>query len=343
MKGISGNWLRSIHHAMFHFLAVIIGILAVPGAAQAVCQAKYSYSFTIDTVRVVGNAAERGDALTPWIASTRGDIMECGSMGGFSHLNAYNGTLPEISRHTENGKSYSIFDVGIPGVGMIIAVEMSSRRADRIPVLAGADAGIFYNAGEHVTLDQVIWIRFIKLADTVEGRYGFPSRQVIEMVHTQRNIRWTQSHPLEVSVIDVVHIPLCHVQDTTVEMGVATLADFPRNGSASAIRRYPLDMICESGAGRVDYYLEPTAFSPVIDAAKGIIGVQGGAKGIGLQLLDAMGGPLEIGKAYPFGTSDADGLRSALFGARYIRTAASNADLLVGKADAQIRVRVSYP
>lgn len=281
-----------------------------------------------------------GGALTPWISSNEINTMECGPFGSAVQYNYYSRLFTEVSTYTEAGKTYSVMDVGIPGVGMIVAVEPSTG-LDRVSMNSPDETRL--DIGENIHVFMSLAVRFIKIGTTRDGSFSLPSTPMVRMRHEQRwTPGFTHENSLQASSLEVVHIPLCQVQSRTVGMGVATLDKFRERYDHAQTINYDISLLCESNAGRVNYYLEQ-AGSPVYSRVHGIVEVEGGAAGVGLQFVDAAGNPLEIGKVYPFGSSEADGLRTETFGARYIRTAANLKDVKAGPANAQIRYRIDYP
>jgi len=199
-------------------------------------------------------------------------------------------------------------------------------------------------SGRDTYLYQDIAVKFIKTGKTIPGDYAAAKLQVAEFT-LRRNgdgmVRARQTQEVATASISVQHRPLCHVQSKTVLMGMAAIPAFEKVNSTGPDVDYSVEMLCEASAGRVGYYLEE--ITPSIDRNLGIIGTTGEAVGFGIQLLDAAGDPVSIGRAYPFGSSSADGLRSENFKARYIRTEADASKLEAGRIEARVRYRVDYP
>jgi type 1 fimbria pilin len=334
-----------LRKAMAMLASLVLGT-TLSHSAHAVCSSEgWTFEFSVPGVRLVGNSADAGEALTPWYYSDQQEFMGCGNMGSYSQDVTYEGTLIEVGTFTTGGATYGVFATTAPGVGFILAAEMEGSPGYRASVpIRGKIESRKFAVGEHIFVKGAIAIRFVKTGDTKESSYVMTLPDSIWMRHYQlsSSYRFIQDHKLNPVQFDVVHVPLCRVQTTSVNTGIWSLDRFEKQGSVSEIRPYRVDLNCESGAGRVNYYLEQSS-SVVLDADKGILKVDGGAKGIGLQLLDGAGNPVSIGRIYPFGSSTADGLRSETFGTRYIRTAANAGDLEAGPANARIRYRIDYP
>lgn len=340
MKKKSNRLRRSVKR-----LAVSVLAMSFAGTAYAACSSYGSaFSFTISDVRLVGNAADIGDAISPWYYSSRTNTMGCGTMNSFPQTNTYTGLPPEIGTHTIGSTTYGLFQTSVPGVAFILAADAVTGEVNHFVPVRGAIESSNQLLVDDTMISGAIAIRFIKIGDTKDGSHvvsGFPA---LTLKHYQpaSTRRFEQQHSLEPFNMEVVHVPLCHVQSKTVPMGLANLDQFKVQGAAAPSLPYSVEINCEAGAGRVNYYLEPSSVG-VYDRTRGILEVEGGAKGIGLQLLDEHDVPVAIGPAHPFGSSTSDGVRSETFRARYIRTASRTADLETGPANAKIRYRIDYP
>lgn len=332
------------HLCGWRAMLAVSALLCVSGQAAARCQnlGSTQYFEFGTTIRVVANAAEVGETLGPWIYSSPKLMMNCGNIGSYTHWNYYKGSSEEGSTYQEDGKTYGVFATPIDGIGVIISVQPRSDRPAAYAVRRGAEIQV--DIGEHVWVNQIIGMRLIKTGPTTAGRYDLSGHKLIDMRHEQRySDPFSQEHFIFNSTFELVDIPLCHVASKTVNMPAAGLAVFATPGGYGPTRNFTVDLNCEVNAGRVKYYVEPVGETTSVDRARGIVDVQGGAKGVGLQLLDGTGNPIALGVSKYFGTSSADGPRSETFGARYIRTAANAGDVQVGQANATVRYRIDYP
>lgn len=340
MKNKSNRLRRSVK-----LLAVSMLAISFTGTAYAACS-NYgpAFSFTISDLRLVGNAADIGEAISPWYYSNRTETMACGTMGSYIQSNTYTGLPPEIGTHTIGSATYGLFQSSVPGVAFILAADVATGAVNHFVPVRGAIESSKKMLEDDTLIYGAIAVRFIKVGDTQDGSYSVAGFPAFTLKHYQpaSTKKFEQQHTLEPFNIEVVHVPLCHVQSKTVYMGLANLDQFKTQGAAAPSRPYSVEIDCEAGAGRVNYYLEPSSVE-VYDRTRGILEVEGGAKGIGLQLLDEHDVPVAIGPAHPFGSSTADGVRSETFRARYIRTAGRTDDLETGPANARIRYRIDYP
>ena len=341
---MNGSLGRHIYSGLQAGLVIVA--LLLPRMAAAAC-ISWGSEFTFPlpaTTRVLANTVEIGEALGPWIDSGAQEYMNCGTSGGAPYINYHIGVLPEAGTYHEGGRTYSVFETGAPGIGMVIRV-----RAD--PASAGSYLYGAIRSGERVRSGPasnkvnsgLIAIRFIKTGNTMPDSYALPGQHVLDMQHFQSSDRFRQQHRLSAMTLEVDHRPLCRVASKTVPMGLTSVTRLPTVDSYGATRQFTVDLTCETGAGRVRYFVEPAATTTVFDRSRGIVNVEGGAKGVGIQLLGIFSEPIDLDRAYWFGDSAADGARSEKFGARYFRIAVKTADLIPGDANATVRFRIDYP
>lgn len=332
------------HLCGWRAMLALSAFLCASGQAAARCS-NYGETQNFEfgtTVRVVANSADIGETLGPWFYSLPKLMMGCGNYGSYNQWNYYKGSSVEVSTYQEGGVTYGVFATPIDGIGMILSVQPRSDRPAVYPVRGGTEVQV--DIGEHIEVHQIIGIRLIKTGPTTAGRYDLSGHKLIDMRHEQRySDPFSQEHFIFNSTFELVDIQLCHVASKTVNMPAAGLAVFATPGGHGPTRDFTVDLNCEVNAGRVKYYVEPVGETTSVDPTRGIVDVQGGAKGVGLQLLDGTGNPIALGVSKYFGTSSADGPRSETFGARYIRTAANAGDVQVGQANATVRYRIDYP
>lgn len=340
MKTASRNSTHRSCAALLTFAA-----LALPGLATAACSPDWgSYTFPLPArAVVVANSAAIGETIGPWISTGEQGYIFCGPSGGILQENFHIGVLPETGTYQEGGRTYGIFDTGIAGIGMVVRARADPDYGSN-PVAAIRE-GVRVRAGavDNKRNFGLISIRFVKTGATTPGHYTFTERHVLDMQHYQRGDKFRQAHHLSSMALEVVHRPLCHVASKTVPMGLTAVARLPSVSTYGSTRRFSVEMNCETSAGRVRYFVEPTGGTTIFDRSRGIANVEGGANGIGIQLLGIDGNPINLDSAYWFGDSAADGIRSEDFGARYFRTAVKNEDVSPGDANATVRFRVDYP
>ncbi|WP_171957037.1 fimbrial protein [Stenotrophomonas maltophilia] len=334
-----------------HSLAMLAAplMLVISGAASAACS-DYSgdYSFSIgSSVKLVANAADVGEALSPWLSSNEVTTTLCGYGGTYTQSNVFNASAPEVGIFVEGGKTYSVFATGIVGIGIALSVRPSILYdTTSWPIRAGVPLDKVVASppwGGGLEVIQDMRVRFIKTGDAPEQTETLANLKLLDMEHHQNGYRWSQRQYLGNMTVEVLHRPLCHVTPKTVPLGLVALTGLPSQWSFGPTRFFTVDLNCETGAGRVNYYIEPTGATSAVDVDRGVVDVQGAAKGVGVQLLQADGSQIKLGRSYPFGSSAADGARSETFGARFIRTAASAGDTEPGDASATVRFRIDYP
>lgn len=326
--------------------AIVAGLTA-SASAFALCDV-YDTSYSLPSVRLVANAADRGEAMGAWHQLSAGVAGGCTSSSSGEYF-LYEGKTIESAVYREGGKSYSVYDAGIPGIGVVFGVEPTSQEAfwkyhEIRTGEAKQQSGMNGDGGRESWLDQKLFVRFIKVGDTTPGDYTSsamePFYYSLIKTDTGRVVKTSKS-TLGPASVTVEHRPLCHVQSKKVYMGVADIPSFEKVNMTGREVDFTVEMSCEVSAGRVNYYLEEV--TPSVDRRKGIIGTEGDAVGFGLQLLNSASKPVEIGRSYPFGSSEDPGTRSLGFKARYIRVESDAKLLQAGRADAQVRYRVDYP
>ncbi|WP_254211021.1 fimbrial protein [Burkholderia multivorans] len=136
--------------------------------------------------------------------------------------------------------------------------------------------------------------------------------------------------------------PACSVPSVNVDMGSLTLDRFA--GVASTAGDKPFDLrltACPAGRTGIYYRFDPTT-QVVPGTGNSVAALNGssGATGIGLQLLDGNGKPVQFGQSTKMtGYTGAAGDYSVPFRARYYQTAAT---VTPGSANASITVTMSY-
>ncbi|PJL41515.1 fimbrial protein [Stenotrophomonas maltophilia] len=338
------NWIKRGPLA----LVLVAAGLGAAGEAAAACSV-YPQTFeAITAVNIVGNAADVGESLTPWIASESEWAAACGPSSSGEYFQ-YQGLSAEVGTYTEGGVTYSVYSTPAAGIGVVVRLEPYTTVDP-----AGWPGGLRTSELHYVSglpgyegssvLEQRLRIKFIKVGVTDPGETNLSAWRLLKMqlVSTRTgNVLQTEEQILGSFSITVEHRPLCYVQSKTVNMRMVHVPYFQKVGDSAPPVDYTVEMDCETDAGRVNYYLEE--ISPVVDKAKGIISTSGGAVGFGIQVLSGSGDPVEIGRSYPFGSSADPGRRSLAFKARYIRTESDASLLEAGWANAQVRYRVDYP
>ncbi|MNZ48677.1 Fimbrial protein [compost metagenome] len=141
----------------------------------------------------------------------------------------------------------------------------------------------------------------------------------------------------------VVNAASCQTPAVSVAMGDDyQLHEFREAGAKP--RTVPFDIAlnqCQTGIKKVTYSLK--ANTPVIDGPNGIVALNAGstAKGIGLQLMNALGQPIALNTSYPFDAFTTTGLNFKIpLSAAYYRLGTE--ELQAGSANSEVTFIVNY-
>ena len=140
-----------------------------------------------------------------------------------------------------------------------------------------------------------------------------------------------------------VNTATCQTPSITVAMGGEyRLDEFEKVGETSRLIKFNIALNqCQRGIQKVTYQLK--ANTPVIDSKNGVVALNAGssAKGIGLQLRNDAGQPIEFDTPYPFNGFNPSGTDFNIpLSAVYIRLAGSK--LEAGTANSEVSFIVSY-
>ncbi|WP_233281629.1 fimbrial protein [Pseudomonas tructae] len=141
----------------------------------------------------------------------------------------------------------------------------------------------------------------------------------------------------------VVNAASCQTPAVPVAMGDDYQLNEFREAGAKP-RTVPFDIAlnqCQTGIKKVTYSLK--ANTPVIDGPNGIVALnaKSTAKGIGLQLMNALGQPIALDTSYPFDAFSTTGLNFKIpLSAAYYRLGTE--ELRAGSANTEVTFIVNY-
>lgn len=139
---------------------------------------------------------------------------------------------------------------------------------------------------------------------------------------------------------DVEVAPLtCQVSDVPVDMTTVAASDFSGIGTRARQVGFAIDVQgCHAGVSAIEYELNP--LTPVLDASKGVIGLDpGGATGVGLQIVDAADVPVAYrSKITVSGYTPGNDVSIPLKAAYY----QTESTIGVGAADASVEFTMTY-
>jgi len=322
--------------------AVVVAAMGAAAPAMARCDFGKDARVTLTGLRLTVNGIQNGRPLSPWYSlSSSNDVGGCTS-GNLATLHM-TGSATTLGSYSEGRLTYSIYDTGVPGLGFILAFRNEARLddIDYQPVLASAtNSNVrFY---DWLTLD--LRVRFIKVGDVPEGTLTVP--EVAAANFTLRDYTSVGTGGrlmLAATSIEGIHRKLCYPRNTSVNMGRAIKTEFSTRYSHSSPRSFDLVLDCEEKVGDVQFYLEESAASPLLDRERGLVAVSGGAAGIALQMTEVGGTPIPFDSVRPFGHSGAAGELRRSFEARYVQIVGNASDIVPGDANAAIAIVMAYP
>lgn len=141
----------------------------------------------------------------------------------------------------------------------------------------------------------------------------------------------------------VLNAASCQTPSVPVAMGDDyQLWEFRDAGATPRTVRFNIGLNqCQTGINKVTYSLKAT--TPVIDAARGVVALNGGstAKGIGLQLMNDAGQPIALDTAYTFSGFTTTGTSFKIpLSASYYRLPTGNVE--AGSANTEVTFIVNY-
>jgi len=247
---------------------------------------------------------------------------------------------------TVGGDIYSVFDSGIPGVGILYRV--SSRHMSGTkqyhPVVEGGPLTSMWGRGPYsVSYTAGLEMMFVKTDYITPGRYTVTGNVVAKGAHAED---YKTPALFDIAVrdfaLEVIDNPGCKLATHTVNMGFVTPAMFV--GGVAPTRDYTIGLDCDKAVGNVDYSFNP--LTSALDAATSTYALNDAgsadtAKGVGIQYLDAAGVPLRTYRYARFGVSSAIGRISKQFQVRYRQIGPDSPT--PGNADASVQVLVAFP
>lgn len=231
------------------------------------------------------------------------------------------------------------------------------------PALGSVTSGSTYPIGK-TGLSFRVWIDSLDYymaapASLKPSSYGIPPGSVrLEIVKSgplspqvkvaAGNLGNLQSDDLIISKYNltnplVLNAASCQTPSVPVAMGDDyQLWEFRDAGATPRTIRFDIGLNqCQTGINKVTYSLKAT--TPIVDAAKGVVALNGGstAKGIGLQLMDDAGQPIAFDTTYSFSGFTTTGTNFKIpLSASYYRLPTGNVE--AGSANTEVTFIVNY-
>ncbi len=325
--------------------SVCLGLLAVAfsGTAMARCDAWETEIIHPTTdATLTGNGMSNGRPVGNWQPGSA--VTSGGCSEGYLARYTLNANLVPVGTYRASASEiYSIYDSGVPGLGVIVGFRSLYAVGGYKAVSTGRPAEDENSSDRGQLAVSEVRVRYIKIGDVAEGTYTTNRLNLGSLrVRDSTSVSYTLPLQIEPAQIEIVHRPVCYPQPKAVKMGSTPLTDFSGQYSGGRKRGFLIEIECDAGVGDVGYYLEGTESSPAVDVGRGIVEVSGGATGVGLQMMENdRAVPLETLRY--FGSSSTGGRINRHFYARYVQTAAKLEDIVPGAANAAIRIGMDYP
>ncbi|HHW2508071.1 TPA: fimbrial protein [Pseudomonas aeruginosa] len=181
--------------------------------------------------------------------------------------------------------------------------------------------------------------KLIKTGAVVGGTFSFPSFKVM----TKPNSVLGDLYNKELFTFSFASSPVvsasCYLTKSSVvvELGRVPAADFNGPGSTKGGKGFSLDLDCNAGTA-INLTLSEQFANTRYPGTINLLDVAQSAKGVGIQLLDAHGEPVPLGKRRYMGMAK-DGPNSIDMTARYIQT---GQNVTAGKTAGVLSLTLSY-
>ncbi|QHF45610.1 oxidoreductase [Pseudomonas sp. S35] len=222
----------------------------------------------------------------------------------------------------------STFPLGNTGLSFRIWIDALSRYESSVRPMEPGNYGI--PAGSY----RLEIVKSGELASQVKIEAG----SLATLIHNNLTLKaFLLSNPL------ILNASSCQTPSVQVAMGDDyQLHEFGDAGATPRTVRFDIGLNqCQAGIKKVTYALKPT--TPVIDAAKGIVALNGSstATGIGLQVMDEAGQPIVFGAPYTFGGFTTTGTNFKIpLSAAYYRL--PTGELKAGSANTEVTFIMNY-
>ncbi|HEL4244671.1 hypothetical protein I5U23_16390 [Stenotrophomonas maltophilia] len=323
------------------------GFVSADALAQvSTCAFLGHHELTLPDRVVVANSLTNGRPASPWFGYQQAPDYVAVCRGAQALLTTPRAGLKEVMSYVEAGQTYSVFESGIDGLGIVIGTRDSTGdyRDGYSALKAGATTNttIYGPRDDQYPIYQEFRFRFIRTGDVPAGVHSTGAMVFADYSALPRIQGSPGSFALGSATITVENRNICRPQTKLVRMGSIPVTDFSGQWSGARTRDFDVELDCDDAVGRVNYYLEVSDGSPEISGDRGIVSVEGGAEGVGLQMLEA-GAAVPLDRSRYFGESLRKERLRKRFQARYVQTVPDAADIKLGTANASIRIVMDYP
>ncbi|WP_423380182.1 fimbrial protein [Burkholderia sp. LMG 32019] len=254
-----------------------------------------------------------------------------------------------------NGKTYTVWNTNVPGVGVAIGVNPSVSTCGSLGWQdLGKPSGTFpspWSGGVctqngSVTNGGQALLALVKTGPITPGTVTglqFEGASVSGPTLTGPFTVSSSGHVLFSLTPSIINVAACTTPNVTVNMGSPLQSEFTGIGSTNkqAVSFNVAVNACPTGLNSIQYQFIPV--NAVLDSTNGVLALSSGstATGIGLQLKDGSGNPLKYNTQYTLTSysKSTGGSYTIPLTARYYQTAAS---VTAGSANAVLTFTMTY-
>jgi type 1 fimbria pilin len=316
---------------MFKNIAVLVPPLLFLSASVSACTATPDFSplefdlgvITIDRNRPIGSSIK-----TKLINTDRTSLIECNT----ATIMRYNSPVTFTSVYLDNGTA-TYYDTNVQGVAVGFSAYQQNSIGGTIQQfkLPSDTAALSYNGPFHVLGGMVA---LIKSNDYVAG--GVINAPIAAISYDEGGASGAITRHILLKAI--IESPSCDIIDDAiyVKLDQANAGDFLGPGSTAKPKSFSIDLMCPSG---MPVKIQLDSANAQMNGILEIHTSPDAAQGIGIQLLDSYGVPVDFGLEKNVGTTTSEGEYNIHFTARYYQTART---VMAGLAQATVNFTMSY-
>jgi len=310
---------------------MIAGWLAAPAQADGIgadcvrqggATGDLVYQYVPSAAVSLPNNAPRWEPVGPWMFSNDAVAWRCTPLdvlaSGTTLRLSVQGYSPYIKDGviTVDGDAYGIYRTRNAPLGYIARWRFSANGqvSDWQPLTARPAAyqtpatafDIPYNGGQPFNLGVDVAIRLVKITSTlVPGAVAVFDPMYVRHYQKIGDGRTSEGSgtyriaQVRSSTVNVVAGGTCTTPNQDVRLMTDVSTSFSGVGSVAGTQPFTLSFNnCPAGMNRIGYRFTPT--TTVLDAANGVVALDGSATatGVGIQLADGQGQPVEFGTLY---------------------------------------------
>ena len=321
-------------------LLVLLMLLAGPKEAFATASCSgggHTYTINLPASVSVPRDAAAGTPLTAWISSVQvNNVYTCvvtnntATTMGFRPMGS---VLPSGATYSTDGVTYTVFESGAPGVGIVIAVRSYANGCglqywqDLGAINSAGWVGVACNAGGVITNGGQIRVMLVTTGTVSPGMTM--SGTVVEGASIDRNSgSYRQSSGTASTYYAItstmVSMLACTTPDVLVPMGTHPASEMGSPGSTTAAVSFAISLnSCPAGMGAIQYRIDPV--TSVVSSAQSVVALDSSstASGVAVQLLNAAGTapfPLSTNQTLTGYSPGSGGSYTIPLKARYYRT-----------------------